>query len=156
MTIDQENLPQDTLIDGTNGIDCVQEIELVIASLAEDQKAMVGQSEAGHVWTFEYGSVQVFVQLTGSTEEDTLTVWSPVLKLPAKNEGELMRRLLEMNWSSTLESRFGIFNNEVVVVVSRSIADLSAGELSRAITIVATLADDNDEALQAEFGIPGG
>jgi hypothetical protein len=152
MTIDQENLPQDTLMDEMNEIDCVQEIELVIASLAEDQKAMVGQSEAGHVWKFEYGSVQVFVQLTGLTEEDTLTVWSPVLKLPAKNEGELMRRLLEMNWSSTLEARFGIFNNEVVVVASRSIADLSAGELSRAITIVATLADDNDEALQAEFG----
>jgi Putative bacterial sensory transduction regulator len=152
MTIDQENLPQDTLMDETNGIDCVQEIELVIASLAEDQKAMVGQSEAGHVWKFEYGSVQVFVQLTGLTEEDTLTVWSPVLKLPAKNEGELMRRLLEMNWSNTLESRFGIFNHEVVVVASRSIADLSAGELSRAITIVATLADDNDEVLQAEFG----
>jgi Putative bacterial sensory transduction regulator len=151
MTIEQENLPLDVLTDESNEIDCVQEIELVIASLAEDQKAMVGQSEAGHVWKFEYGSVQVFVQLTGSTEEDTLTVWSPVLKLPAKKEGELMRRLLEMNWSSTLEARFGIFNNEVVVIASRSIADLSAGELSRAITIVATIADNYDEALQAEF-----
>lgn len=152
MTIDQGNPEQTTLTDSTNNIDCVQEIELVISSLAEDQKAMVGQSEAGHVWKFEYGSVQVFVQLTGSTEDDTLTVWSPVLKLPAKNEGELMRRLLEMNWSSTLEARFGIFNNEVVIVTSRSIADLSAGELSRSITIVATLADDNDEALKTEFG----
>lgn len=151
MTIDLENQSPDTSIDQTDGIDCVQEIELVIASLAEDQKAMVGHSEAGHVWKFEYGSVQVFVQLTGTTEEDTLTVWSPVLKLPAKNEAELMRRLLEMNWSNTLEARFGIANNEVVVVTSRSLADLSAGELSRAITIVATLADDNDEALQAEF-----
>ncbi|MGB5896957.1 MAG: YbjN domain-containing protein [Geitlerinemataceae cyanobacterium] len=152
MTIEREDLPQDISMDDTNDMDCVQEIELVIASLAEDQKAMVGQNDAGHIWTFEYGSVQVFVQLTGSTEEDTLTVWSPVLKLPAKNEGELMRRLLEMNWSSTLESRFGILNNEVVIVASRSIADLSAGELSRSITIVATLADDNDDILQAEFG----
>lgn len=152
MTIEREDLPQDISMDETNDMDCVQEIELVISSLAEDQKAMVGQNDAGHVWKFEYGSVQVFVQLTGSTEEDTLTVWSPVLKLPAKNEGELMRRLLEMNWSSTLESRFGILNNEVVVVASRSIADLSAGELSRSITIVATIADDNDEILQEEFG----
>ncbi|MGB7275154.1 MAG: YbjN domain-containing protein [Geitlerinemataceae cyanobacterium] len=152
MTIEREDLPQDISMDDTNDMDCVQEIELVIASLAEDQKAMVGQNDAGHIWKFEYGSVQVFVQLTGSTEEDTLTVWSPVLKLPAKNEGELMRRLLEMNWSSTLESRFGILNNEVVIVASRSIADLSAGELSRSITIVATLADDNDDILQAEFG----
>ncbi|HIK32345.1 MAG TPA: YbjN domain-containing protein [Oscillatoriales cyanobacterium M59_W2019_021] len=152
MTINRENQSLDTLTNDQNEIDYVREVELVIASLAEDQKAMVGHSEAGHVWKFEYGSVQVFVQLTGTTEEDTLMVWSPVLKLPAKNEGDLMRRLLEMNWSSTLESRFGIANNEVVVVASRSISDLSPSELSRAITIVATIADDNDEELQAEFG----
>jgi len=40
----------------------------------------------------------------------------------------------------------------VVVVTNRSIADLSPGELSRAITIVATIADESDEPLIAEFG----
>ncbi|MBW4522571.1 MAG: YbjN domain-containing protein [Scytolyngbya sp. HA4215-MV1] len=127
-------------------------IETVITSLAQEGSAMVNQSDAGHVWKFCYGSVEVFVQLTGDSDEDTLTVWSPVLKLPAKNEAQLTRKLLEMNWLSTFEACFGIFNNEVVVLTSRTLAELSPGEISRSITIVATIADDNDESLQAEFG----
>jgi len=38
------------------------------------------------------------------------------------------------------------------VVSTRSTTDLSASEISSAITTVATLADDYDEPLQAEFG----
>jgi len=130
-----------------------EEIEVVLAGLAEDQKVMVGTSEAGKVWQFEYGSVEVFVQLTGETDEDTLTVWATVLKFPVKNEAQLMRRLLEMNWLSTLESHFAIVNDQVVVLSSRTLADISASEISRIITIVATVADNNDDNLQAEFAV---
>jgi hypothetical protein len=59
-----------------------------------------------------------------------------------------------MNWSDTLETRFAIMNDTVVVVLQRAVADLSAGEISRAITLVATIADDNDEILQETFGNP--
>jgi len=130
----------------------VEVIETVIASLDSGQTAMVNRTEEGHLWKFKYGTVEVFVQLTGLLEEDTLMVWAAVLKLPAKDEPKLMRQLLEKNWSDTLEARFSIMNNEVVVVTNRSIADLSPGELSRAITIVATIADESDEPLIAEFG----
>lgn len=130
-----------------------EEIEVVLAGLAQDQKVMVGNSEAGKVWQFEYGSVEVFVQLTGETDEDTLTVWATVIKFPVKNENQLMRRLLEMNWLSTLESHFAITNDQVVVLSSRTLAEISATEISRIITIVATIADNNDDSLQAEFGI---
>ena len=130
----------------------VEVIETVIDSLDSGQTAMVNRSEEGHLWKFKYGTVEVFVQLTGLLEDDTLTVWAAVLKLPAKDEPKLMRQLLEKNWSDTLEARFGIMNNEVVVVTNRSIADLSPSELSRAITIVATIADESDEPLIAEFG----
>lgn len=130
-----------------------EEIENVLVGLAQDQKVMVGQSEAGRVWQFEYGSVEVFVQLTGETDEDTLTVWATVLKFPVKNENQLMRKLLEMNWLSTLESHFAITNDQVVVLSSRTLADISATEISRIITIVATIADNNDDSLQAEFGV---
>jgi len=130
----------------------VEMIETVISSLDSDNSAMVNHSAAGYLWKFKYGTVEVFVQLTGLGEDDMLTVWSAVLKLPAKNEPVLMRQLLERNWSTTLEARFGIVNNEVIVVTNRSLADLSAGEISRAITIVATIADESDEPLQAEFG----
>jgi hypothetical protein len=57
-----------------------------------------------------------------------------------------------MNWLSNLESLFAIVDNQVAVISTRTIAEISAGEISRVITIVATIADDNDDLLQAEFG----
>ncbi|MGF1459091.1 MAG: YbjN domain-containing protein [Leptolyngbyaceae cyanobacterium] len=132
--------------------DHVEVIETVISSLEQDHSAMVNRSDQGTFWKFKYGSVEVFVQLTGSSDEDILTVWSPVLSLPAKNEPQLMRHLLEMNCGETFEASFGILGEQVVVLASRPLAEISPGEISRLMTIVATIADDNDEALQAEYG----
>lgn len=132
-------------------VDHIEVIEGVIASLEQDQSAMVSRSEDGILWKFTYGSVEVYVQLTGSADEDMLTVWSPVLTLPAKDEPKLMRHLLEMNCGETFESCFGILSNRVVVLASRPLADMSPSEASRIITIVATIADDNDEILQKEY-----
>lgn len=139
------------LVDGTTA-DHVNIIQTVIASLEQDQSAMVSQTDTAYLWKFKYGSVEVFVQLTGLSDEDTLTVWAAVLKLPVKDEARLMRRLLEMNWAGTFEACFAIFEEQVVVLSTRTLAELSPGEISRLITIVATIADENDEALQAEFG----
>lgn len=141
-----------TMIEDNTLTNVVEVIETVIDSLDHDNTAMVNHSESGTIWKFRYGSVEVFVQLTGQTEEDMLTVWATVLKLPVKNEPQLMRKLLEMNWATTMEARFSIVNDAVVAVSSRVLAGIVPGEISRAITIVATLADDNDEALQAQFG----
>ncbi|AKG20152.1 YbjN domain-containing protein [Calothrix sp. 336/3] len=136
----------------TTSLNHLEVIENVIDSLEQNDSAMVNHpAEGGYLWKFQYGSVQVFVQLTGTTDEDTITVWSVVLALPVQDESRLMRRLLEMNCSTTLESRFGIIENQVVVIASRNLAELSAGEVSRLITIVATIADNHDETLQQEF-----
>ena len=59
-------------------------IETVISSLDADTTAMVSHRDEGSLWKFQYGSVEVFVQLTGDTDDDLLTVWATVLKLPAK------------------------------------------------------------------------
>lgn len=126
-------------------------IETVISSLDQDDTAMVSKTEAGHLWKFKYGTIEVFVQLTGSTDDDSFTVWSSVLKLPAKDELGLMRKLLQMNGTETFESRFAIIEDQVVVITTRTVAELSPGEISRAITIVATIADNNDEVLQEQF-----
>lgn len=150
-TVSVDNTSAEVIEDETN-LSYIQEIETIIAGMAEEQKVMVTQNETGHFWKFKYGSVEVYVKLTGETDDDTLTVWSYVLKLPAKNEPDLMRRLLEMNWLSTMESHFAIVDNQIVIVATRTVAELSPGEISRAITIVATLADDNDDALAEEFG----
>ena len=126
-------------------------IETVISSLDQNDTAMVSKTEVGYLWKFKYGSVEVFVQLTGSTDDDSFTVWSSVLKLPAKDELGLMRKLLQMNGTETFESRFAIVEDQIVVISTRTVAELSPGEISRAITIVATIADNNDETLQAQF-----
>lgn len=140
------------LVENTNTNNHVDVIQTVIASLEQDESAMVSQTQESYLWKFRYGSVEVFVQLTGQTDEDTFTVWSSVLKLPTKDDAGLMRRLLEMNWSTTFEARFGIFEEQIVVLSARTLAELSPGEISRLITVVATIADENDEALQSEFG----
>lgn len=138
--------------DGDYVASVVEVIETIISSLENEHSAMVSQSDEGFVWKFSYGTVEVFVQLTGTTEEDTFTVWASVLKLPAKNEATLMRKLLEMNWSDTFEARFCILGDQVVVSATRAVEELSPGEVSRNITVVATIADEQDEILQAEFG----
>jgi hypothetical protein len=157
MTNYQETLTTDDfineLIAETTTVKHVEVIENVIDSLEQDDSAMVSHSpEGSYLWKFKYGSVEVFVQLSGTSDEDTITVWAEVLKLPAKDEPRLLRYLLEMNCTSTFEARFGIIDNKVVVISTRTLAELSPGEVSRLITIVATIADDHDEALQSEFG----
>ncbi len=127
-------------------------IETVISSLDQDNTAMVSHTDAVSLWKFQYGSVEVFVKLTGESDDDLLTVWSSVLKLPIRDEAGLMRRLLEMNWSRTFETCFSLQENQILVSAQRTVADLYPGEISRIITLVATIADDNDELLQEEFG----
>ncbi|MEA5618303.1 YbjN domain-containing protein [Cronbergia sp. UHCC 0137] len=145
---------QENLIDESNGVNHIELIENVISTLDQDNSAMVKRTaDGGYLWKFKYGSVEVFVQLTGISNEDTITVWSSVLKLPARDELKLMRNLLELSCTSTFEARFGIIENQVVVISIRTLAELSPSEVSRIITIVATIADNNDELLQAEFGL---
>lgn len=128
-------------------------IETVIASLEENDSAMVSKTDGAYLWKFQYGTVEVFVQLTGESDEDLLTVWSSVLSLPAKNEATMMRQLLEYNWSETFEACFAIVNNQVVVQTQRTVVDLSPSEIARAITLVADTADAQDEPLQENYGL---
>ncbi|WP_019509520.1 YbjN domain-containing protein [Pleurocapsa sp. PCC 7319] len=127
-------------------------IETVISSLDQDNTAMVSHSDEGSLWKFQYGSVEVFVQLTGESDEDLLTVWSSLLQLPARDESGLMRRLLEMNWTGTFETCFSIHDGKVMISSQRTVADMYPGEISRLVTLVANIADDNDELLIEEFG----
>lgn len=147
--LDLSASPSDETMEGTSYIEI---IEAVLTSLDQGDGPLVQKTTSEHLWTFKYGSVSVYVQLTGETASDTLTVWSPVLTLPAKDEPRLMKRLLEKNCYETLEARFGLSGNQVLVISSRILQDISAAEISRLMTIVATIADDSDDALQAEFG----
>lgn len=144
---------EEAFLDVAEGLaSAIDAIETVISSLATENSAMVNRSGTSSLWRFQYGSVEVYVQLTGETDEDTLTVWSSVLKLPVRDELGLLKKLMAANWLSTFETRYATTDDAVVVTTTRTVAELSPGEISRAITLVASIADENDEALQAEFG----
>ncbi|MEN9218553.1 MAG: YbjN domain-containing protein [Gloeomargarita sp. DG_2_bins_126] len=136
----------------TNPMD---EVETVISSLAEPDSAQVSHLESGRVWRFRYGTAQVYVQMTGTTPEDIFTVWSSILKLPVQQPEALYRYLLELNWATTMEARFAVLEQEVVVVGTRSLLGLDPFEIARMITIVASLADLYDEELQTQFPAVG-
>ncbi len=146
-------------VDFMESIDIVEEIEAVIASLDYDKTAMVSPGDHGRTWKFNYGSVEVMVQITGSGEDDSFTAWAGVydfgaasLDAPSSQHAKLMHKVLEMNWLGTLDAKFAISGEKLVVAVTRPIADISPGEISRGITLVATIADDHDEAFKADYG----
>jgi len=49
----------------TTGINHVEVIQTVIASLEQDESAMVSQTEASYVWKFRYGSVECLCNSQG-------------------------------------------------------------------------------------------
>lgn len=124
-------------------------IQTVIAGMDSEKTAVVNQSN--DTWKFCYGTVEVVVNITGDQSTDTFTVLSNVLSYPVKDEAKLMKLLLEKNASETYEAHFAIQNDQVIVMASRSVEDLSAAEISRLITIVSAIADANDEMLVNEF-----
>ncbi len=134
-----------------------EEVEAVIDSLAVEGSirfAQLPESNQGLMWLFKYGTVRVFVVMSGETNDDTLTVWSPVLKLPVPPEktGALYEQLLKSNWLETWEARFCLREDEVVLSSMRTLDSIDPTEISRTITIVATLADEYDEPLVEQFG----
>jgi hypothetical protein len=127
----------------------VQTIQTVIASMDADDSALENQTE--DTWKFQYGTVEVVVNITGIEPTDTFTVFSTVLAAPFKDEAKMTRWLLEKNASDTFEARYAIQNDQVLVLCSRSVEDLSPAEISRIITIVASVADASDEFLVESF-----
>jgi hypothetical protein len=81
------NAPTSAELDEMLDIQHAEVIQTVIGSLDPNHTAMVSKGDGGHIWKFTYGSIEVFVQLTGNTDDDVLTVWSKVMALPVKNLG---------------------------------------------------------------------
>jgi Putative bacterial sensory transduction regulator len=129
----------------------VEIIETVITTLSQDATQL--EIEAPQkAWRFHYGTVEVFIYLTGLSSDDTIIIWSPVIELPVKDETALMRYLLNKNGTNVMmEASFCIQDGRVLVNVSRTLTDLNPSEISRAITVVASIADEYDEILIEKF-----
>ncbi len=139
----------DVAIAASNDLNFTETIQTVIAGMDSEHTAVVNQTN--NTWKFNYGTVEVVVNITGNHSTDTFTVLSTVLTFPVKDEARLLKLLLEKNATETFEAHFALQNDQVIVIASRSVEDLSAAEISRLITIVSAIADTNDESLIAEF-----
>ncbi|QHU99310.1 YbjN domain-containing protein [Synechocystis sp. CACIAM 05] len=127
-------------------------VETVISGMAQENSAFVQDNDQGSIWKFAYGSVEVLVQLTGEGENDLFRVWAEVMPLPT-DPGQLLAEVMQLNWSDTFEACFAVRENHLVALHQRTVADLSPSEISRAITLVATLADDHDDRLKEKYGV---
>jgi ribosome biogenesis SPOUT family RNA methylase Rps3 len=136
-------------IDSANIFNHAETIQTVIATLDTEKTAVVNQT--GDTWKFQYGTVEVIVNITGEEPSDIFTVLATVLSYPVKDEARLMKWLLEKNGAETFEARYAIQSDRVIVIAARSVEDLSPKEIARTISIVAAIADQNDEFLKAEF-----
>jgi hypothetical protein len=126
-------------------------VETVISGMAQDNSALVQHNDEGTIWKFTYGSVTVLVQLTGEGDNDLFRVWADVLTLPVKDEKALLQEVMKLNWSETFEACFALKENSLITLHQRTVADLSPSEISRAITLVATIADDHDDRLKEKY-----
>jgi hypothetical protein len=103
-------------------------------------------------WTLKRGSAAVLVMLLQRADGASLRVVSPTVVFDVAKKDALFARLLELNADGMMGCAFGVVGEKVVVVTERPTKDLSEGEVSHAIRLVAAVSDTYDDKLVAEFG----
>ena len=99
------------------------------------------------------GSARVVVALHTSETGGTIRVLAPCVKLGPAPSAELLKHLLELNARELVGAAFGVYGDEVVVVIERSTDDLDASEVDAMIRGVGRIADRHDDALAQRFGV---
>jgi hypothetical protein len=86
-------------------------------------------------------------------EQGILLFMSRIMKVPSSNRELFYRRLLELNYSVTADSAFSVDReeDEVFLRAARPFAGLDYEEFEQLLHNVATVADDWDDKLVAEF-----
>jgi hypothetical protein len=86
-------------------------------------------------------------------EQGVLLFLARVLKIPAEEQGELFRFLLELNFTATSDAAFAIEKDTDTVCLRamRSIAGLDYEEFEDMLHTIAAVADEWDDELQARF-----
>jgi hypothetical protein len=97
------------------------------------------------------GSATVGIHVADNQE--ALSFFSEIMKVPKNNQANFYRRLLELNYSVTSQGAFAIDKNTdtVYLCASRSIGGLDYQEFEDMLHTVATVADEWDDRLIAEF-----
>ena len=79
---------------------------------------------------------------------------APIMEVPARNQAELYRRLLELNYLATEDGAFAIDreSGRIYLRALRSLESLDFDEFVDMLDTVARVADEWDDKLKAQFG----
>lgn len=106
------------------------------------------QKNAG-TWFGKFGSAQVTIQV----QADDIRISTPFLSLPKKGTQQALRRVLELNHSSTGGARFALDGGQLFVVWSRPLEGLDYEEFVEGLRSVSRTGDDFDDVLRKEWGM---
>ncbi|MBW2731338.1 MAG: YbjN domain-containing protein [Deltaproteobacteria bacterium] len=87
-------------------------------------------------------------------EHGVLMFLCPIMEVPSKGSEELYRKLLELNFLKTSDAAFAIDGDMNIVYLRalRTLEGLDYEEFVDLLDTVATVADEWDDKLRAEFG----
>lgn len=101
-------------------------------------------------WYAKFGSAQVTITVLPGEE---IRISSPFLNLPKKGTQLALRRVLELNLSSTGGARFALDGGQLFVVWSRALEGLDYEEFVDGLRSVSRTGDDFDDVLRKEWGM---
>ncbi|NUN50607.1 MAG: YbjN domain-containing protein [Candidatus Brocadiae bacterium] len=105
---------------------------------------------SGEMWSGKVASARVAVQADGGGE---LSIRAPFLNLPKRGTQLALRRVLELNLSSTGGARFALDGGQLFVVWSRPLDGLDYEEFVEGLRSVSRTRDDYDGVLRREWGL---
>jgi len=110
----------------------------------------VVMTKNAEVWFGKFGSAKVSIQMVSGEE---IRVSSPFLNLPKKGAQLALRRVLELNHSSTGGARFALDGGQLFIVWSRQLDGLDYEEFVEGLRCVSRTSDDFDDILRKEWGM---
>ena len=155
--MDQGN---DKYVDRDTGVvypDAVALINGYIARFSERVSRAIGEQvafaplDANRSTSVARGSATVGI--TVAENQETLTFRAEIMNVPEANQLPFMRRLLELNYSVTSHGAFAIERgtDTVYLCAGRPVEGLDYHEFEDMLHTVATVADEWDDRLIAEF-----
>jgi hypothetical protein len=138
----------------------IQKARKLVESVIRDRgnnpdQNRVSATEGGVAWALPFGSAAVMIAINSGKCEDQagrLRIVSPIVKIDENHKLELFERLLRLNGTTLPGVAFGLIENEVVMVIERSVSGLDRGDVDEMIAMIGHYSDKYDDLLALEFG----
>lgn len=124
---------------------------LIADYIARYQKESgVTLTKNGETYFGKFGSAKLSLEVLPGEE---IRVKSPFLNLPKRGAQAALRRVLELNLSSTGGARFALEGGQLFIVWSRGLEGLDYEEFVQGLACVSRTSDDYDDILRKEWGM---